>query len=168
MENPNKKPSNKKINKTNPGESVRTYGNKPISERVGHTDNKSYKTMMNYTTSHDHASRNNKHGLKENIRLAASDPNGNYEIPYKHVKTDFDIIKGQGWQAKNKHFDGLCRDLESETKKNIDSGFLVADLSWSLAADGKSAKVETCIIEEETGRRLEIVDFIPGLKRNTF
>jgi len=159
MVNPNKKSPKKKINRTNPGESTRTYKNKPIPKRIGYTNGKSYKTKENYATSHDSVSRNNKNGLKENTRYAASNPHGNYEIPYRHTKTDFDITKGFSVTAKMRHCDSLCRYLEVNKKTVI-----VEDVLWNLSPSNKSIEI-TIFATEATGRKVRITDNVPILKR---
>jgi hypothetical protein len=155
--NTDKKLSNKKINKTDPGKSSRICRNKPISERIGYNNDKSYKTNENFAKSYDRVSRNNKNGLKENARKATHGED--YEIPHRYTKSDCD--SRHGLTMKMKHYDGLCRDLEAENVKNIDPAFVVEEVVWNLSPSYRSVEIKTYLIERATGNNIKIVDNMP-------
>ena len=81
-DNPNKKAPNPKIKHTAPGESLRSKKPKPIEDRVGHNDNKSWKFQeREFPLKEDFRGR--KGGLSGLGRRAIQDPDGFNPFPHK-------------------------------------------------------------------------------------
>ena len=124
----NKKASNKKVKKVKPGESTRSYKNKPLDERIGYTNSKSRK-YVERQYSIGPVPRNGKNSLNELAINATTNPNGSWNPVACNNKSDYERLSvNTNFSAQTKKY----RTADSSVCLNPSkTGFIINTVKYN-------------------------------------